>query len=63
VSECRFQAPKIFGAIAFHIRSSVRRSIGASSKTIAACMMPRSGPMLRTPAMTSSTCLRSVTSA
>ena len=45
VSACRFQAPMIFGAMAFHIRSSVRRSIGASSKTIAACMMPRNGPI------------------
>ena len=47
VSACRFQAPMIFGAMAVHIRSSVRRSIGASSSTMAACMMPRSGPMVR----------------
>src|SRR5947209_8494829 len=40
----RFQAPIILGAIAFHIRSSDRCSIGASSNTIAACTTPRNGP-------------------
>ena len=44
----------IFGAIALHIRSSVSRSIDASSRTMAACMTPRSGPIRRRTSATTS---------